>query len=442
MTLVRIDALGSGGDGIAMLDGQQVFVPFTAPGDEVDVTLQKVARDDGGRGRGASRGRKPGAAAAKAGGVARVKVGKLHVAGPDRVAPACRHFGSCGGCAVQHLSDDFMADWKRQQVQAALGRRGVDGIAVAETFRGGPARRRRAGLTAQSDNRGAVRLGFHARGSRELVDLQECPVLEPELARLIAPLRQVLAGKLAAKESARIAINLTDTGADIQIEGAFDPGPDMLMDLAAFADDFDLARLTLTGGSMGQVPIATRRPPTLEWPGLHVVAPPGTFLQADKVVEAEMQRRIAIAATGAKRVIDLFSGIGTLTAALPQTAEVLALDSAADAIRALRVGADKGRRTWLKTAVRNLMHDPLIESELAGHDLVILDPPAAGARAQAETLARSDVPRIVYVSCAPGTFARDARMLIDGGYRLTSVTPLDQFFWSPEIELLAVFDRP
>lgn len=438
MTLVRIDALGSGGDGIATLNGQQIFVPYTAPGDEVDVTLQEAVIG-GNRGRG---GKKPNAAAAKATGVTRVRVTKLHVGGPDRVQPDCVHFGSCGGCAVQHLSTDFMANWKRDQIQAALARRGIDDIVVDETFRGGPARRRRAGLTAQADNRGAVRLGFHARGSRELVDLRVCPVLDPALTQLIAPLRQVLAGKLAPKETARIAINMTDTGADIQVEGSFHPGPDMLMDLAAFADAFDLARLTLTGGSMGQVPIATRRPPTLEWPGLHVVAPPGTFLQADRVVEAEMQRRIVIASAGAKRVIDLFSGIGTLTAAVPATAEILALDSAPDAIRALRVGADKARKTWLKTAVRNLMHDPLIEQELAGNDLVILDPPAAGARAQAETLAQSSVPRIVYVSCAPGTFARDARMLIDGGYQLTSVTPLDQFFWSPEIELLAIFDRP
>ncbi|MDF1721884.1 MAG: hypothetical protein P1U65_14530 [Minwuia sp.] len=420
MTRVTIDALGSGGDGIAMLDGQQVFVPCTAPGDEVEVSLQT---------------------ARKGGGAAKAKATTQLVAGPDRVAPDCQHFGTCGGCAVQHLSADFMADWKREQVQAALGRRGVDGVTVAETFRGGPGRRRRAGLTAQADNRGAVRLGFHARGSRELIDLRACPVLEPDLARLIAPLRKVLAGKLAPKESARIAMNLTDTGVDIQVEGAFAPGPDILMDLAAFADAFDLARLTFTGGSMGEVPIATRRAPTLEWPGLHVVAPPATFLQADRQVEAEMQRLIAIASIDARRILDLFSGIGTLTAAVPQKAEVLALDSAPDAIAALRAGADKARRTWLKTAVWNLMRDPLIESELKGHDLVILDPPAAGARAQVETLARSDVPRIVYVSCAPGTFARDARMLIDGGYHLASITPLDQFYWSPEIELLAVFDR-
>ncbi|MDF1734993.1 MAG: hypothetical protein P1U37_06885 [Minwuia sp.] len=431
MSEVRIDGLGSAGDGIATLDGKTVHVPFTAPGDVVEIEIPRPARKPKGRGKG-----RPDAGAAP-----RPRVVKQVSAGPDRVEPACPHFGRCGGCALQHLSADFLADWKREQVVAALERRGISDVAVGETFRGGPGRRRRVSLTAQVGGRRSVAIGFHERGSRNLVDIGPCPVLEPALEALIAPLRSLLAAHLAPQEAARISINMTDSGADMLLEAEMRQGPDLFMDLAEFAETHDLARLTLTGRE-GETPIGARRQPVLEWPGLTVSPPPGAFLQTDRMVEAEMRRRVRAAAEGAASVADLFCGVGTLTAGIPPVAEVLAIDSAADAVRSLRAGADKARRTNITTSVRNLTRDPLSAVEISPLDLVILDPPAAGARAQVEVLAGAgaQVPCIAYASCAPGTFARDARILIDGGYRLVSLTPFDQFHWSPEIELFGLFE--
>lgn len=431
MNEVRIEGLGSAGDGVAVVDGETLHVPFTAPGDIVEVERPHPPRRQKGRGR----GRQQGAAQPKP------RMVKLVSASPDRVEPACPHFGRCGGCALQHLSDAFLADWKRAQVVAALERRGITGVAVDETFRGGPGRRRRISLTATGGGRQPVALGFHERGTRALVDIGPCPVLEPGLEALVDPLRALLATHLVPGEAARIAINLTDSGADMLLQAEMRQGPDLFMDLAAFAETHDLARLTLTGQE-GEIPVAARRQPVLEWPGLTVAPPPGAFLQADRQVEAEMQRRVSLAAADRASVADLFCGVGTLTAGVPATASVLAIDSAADAVQALRTGADRARRTSITTGVRNLMGDPLGAMEVAGLDLVILDPPAAGARSQVEVLAGAGakVPRIAYASCAPGTFARDARILIDGGYRLVSLTPFDQFHWSPEIELFGVFE--
>ena len=432
MSDVRIEGLGSAGDGIAVLDGKTVHVPFTAPGDVVRIELSHQPRKSGGRGRG-----RPDTAAV----APKHRVVKLVSAGPDRVAPPCPHFGRCGGCALQHLSADFLADWKRDQIVVALERRGITDVVVDETFRGGPGRRRRVSLTAQVGGRKSVAFGFHERGSRNLIDIGPCPVLEPTLEALIAPLRSLLAAHLAPREAARISINMTDSGADMLLEAEMRQGADLFMDLAEFAETHDLARLTLTGRD-GETPIGARRQPVLEWPGLTIAPPPGAFLQTDRRVEAELRRRIGLAAAGAGSVADLFCGVGTLTAGIPAGAEVLAIDSAADAVQALRTGADKARRTNITTSTRNLTRDPLSAVEIAALDLVIMDPPAAGARSQVEVLAGAgaQVPRIAYASCAPGTFARDARILIDGGYRLVSLTPFDQFHWSPEIELFGLFE--
>ncbi|MEC9346405.1 MAG: hypothetical protein VYB54_09265 [Pseudomonadota bacterium] len=416
--IVAIEALGAGGDGIAGLDGGQVFVPGALPGDRVEIAPEGKA---GGEGR-------------------QARLLRVLEPGPDRVAPPCRHATRCGGCALQHMAPAPLSDWKRQTVVVALGHRGFGAPPVGAIVPAAPGRRRRVAWTARTDRRGALLFGYHARRSRELVDIAMCPLLEPALEALLRPLRDLLRGLMPPRGEARVAATVTDGGVDLLIDLPGRPDSRAFERMASFADTHDLARLLLRQDGM-PVPVATRRPPVLDWPHLAVEPPPGGFLQADRVIEREMQRLVGDLAAGAARVADLYCGCGTLTAALDPASEVLALDSDAEAVAALKAAVNRvpGRR--VTALARDLNRRPLMANELAGFDLVVLDPPAAGARVQAAELAASRVPAIGYVSCEPATFARDARMLADGGYDLVSVTPLDQFHWAADIELFAVFRR-
>lgn len=416
--MLQIESLGAGGDGIAILDGARVFVPGTLPGDTVEV---RPAGASGGEGRQAA---------------------LLRVVQPsaDRVEPPCRHAARCGGCALQHVAPPVLADWKRRKVATALGHRGLAGTHLLPGLEGGPGRRRRVAWSARTDRKGHLLFGFHARRSRDLVDIGVCPLLEPALEALIRPLRALLPRILPVRSEARIIASLTDGGIDMLIEAPVASSATIFAELADFADRHDLARLTLTHDNL-PIPVARRRPADLRWPYLVVEPPPGGFLQADRLIEAQMQQRVAALAAGASRVADLFCGCGTLTAALDPETPVLALDSDAHAIAALRDGVNRQPGRRIEAAPRDLFRRPLRRDELAGFDLVLLDPPAAGARAQADEIAASPVPLVGYLSCDPATFARDARILVDGGYALESVEPMDQFHWSADIELFAVFRR-
>ncbi len=409
---VVIDHLGGLGDGVAQSASGRLHIPFTAPGDRAQIAL--TGKDA-------------------------AKLTTLLEPGPARVAPPCRHFGRCGGCALQHLQAGFTADWKRSRVVAALARAGLGDVAVGEIVSVPPGTRRRATLAANRAGK-SVLLGFAERGSHRLVDLRECWILRRELVALIAPLRERLPPLLDAGESADIALTWTDVGADFVL---IRRRPLTLADretLAAFAEANDLARISWRPApSAPAEPVAARRSPVIRFGDLAVAFPPGAFLQPSIEGQAELTKLVLNAVAGSKgTVLDLFSGLGTFAGPVAKTASVSAFDSDKAAIGALRAAA--GGRP-IQAIERDLFREPLMGRELSGFAAAVIDPPRAGAQAQVRALADGGIPLIVYVSCNPITFARDAAILADGGYRLDHVTPVDQFQWSPHIELAGIFRR-
>lgn len=412
MIEVEIATLGAQGDGVAEIDGRQVFVPYALPGDRVRVRI------DGERN-----------------GVMQGRLETLLRAGPDRVTPVCAHFGACGGCLLQHVDMAAYRHWKAGLIGTALARRGLGHVAVGELVATPPAGRRRAQFAALR-RRTDVVLGFNERRGRRVVDLDECHVLRPAIVALLPPLRHLLADLLSAGDAIDVHVTETDTGLDLWLQSDKPLGLAGHEALGGFAEAQDVARLCW--GARTAEPVVVRRTPTVTLAGTSVAIPPGAFLQASAAGQAVLCDAVGAALADRQRVLDLFCGCGTLTFAAPAAAQVMAVDADAAMVDALTAAA-RGRP--IDAARRDLQRRPFSVSELAGFDAVVFDPPRAGARQQAEAIARSAVPIVVAVSCNPATFARDARILVDGGYRLGAVTPIDQFLWSHHLELLAVFSR-
>jgi 23S rRNA (uracil1939-C5)-methyltransferase len=415
---LAIESIGARGDGVGHAAGRPVYVPLTIPGDWLRVELER-SRGDGYAGR----------------------ILEMLAEGPGRVPAPCPHFGECGGCALQHVEDLRYVAWKEQLVATALARRGFADPPLRPLLRIAAGTRRRANLAAERAGR-AVRLGFHARASNRVVDVTGCLVLAPTLSRLLPPLRAALLAVLPDGERIEVTATATDSGVDLLLEGRRPLELAAREALAAFAESADLARLTWCAHGLPSDPIATRRPPRIVFAGVAVDLPPGGFLQPTAAGEAALAAAVTQALAGCRRVADLYAGCGTFTFPLVRSARVHAVEGDAEALAAL---AGAGRRTVPAPAVtteqRDLANDPLTDKELERFDGVVFDPPRAGAKAQAEQLARSRVPKVVAVSCDPATFARDARILVDGAYRLLEATPIDQFVWSPHVEIAAVFVR-
>lgn len=422
--VLRIDALGAQGDGVGLLDGRAVFVPLAAAGDLIDVEIDG-ARGDGLAGR----------------------LLALREAGPGRAAAPCRHFGDCGGCAVQHLDGDTYGAWKAALVPGALARRGLGDAPLRPMIRIAPGTRRRADLTALKRG-GRVLLGFHARGRHRVVDLVECPILLPALATLLPPLRAVLASVLPDGGGAEILAVQTETGADLLITSPVDPTLDARLALSAFAEAQDLARLSWARPGDGLAePMALRRAPVVRFGGIAVTPPPGPFLQPSAAGEAALVAAVldglGTALRPGRRIADLYAGCGTFSLPLAAAgARVHAVDGAGAALDSLVAAARAARLGPQVTAERrDLDSRPLLPEELAGYDAVVFDPPRGGAWEQAAALARSTVACAVAVSCNPATFARDARALVGAGFRLDWIQPVDQFPWTGHVELVAAFRR-
>lgn len=359
---------------------------------------------------------------------------------PQTRTPACRHFGVCGGCAVQHYPDDFYVHWKLDRLREALA--GIDPPAFMPMARTPPGGRRRADLTLRHDRDGVV-VGYAQRRSHDLIDLGECPVLLPAIVALIAPLRRLVGAIVPLGKEAEAVINWTDTGADVLLV----PAARLELDLArreaiaTFAEAADVARVSW--GSRGKPEIVlTRRTPSLRFGPIDVEPPPGTFLQASFAGEATLRAAVRAWAGNAKRVVDLYGGLGTLSLPLLPTARVTVVEGNAAAVDAVKAALRKATLAGVAQAVvRDLRREPLVADELEAFELAILDPPMAGAAPQVRELARSRVPTLIYASCDPRSFAADARVLIDGGWRLERLLPIDQFLWSTHIELIALFRR-
>ncbi|MEL7097674.1 MAG: class I SAM-dependent RNA methyltransferase [Pseudomonadota bacterium] len=404
MYVYQIERLGAQGDGIAP---GPVIAPRTLPGELVEGDAV-----DG-----------------------RLETPRILQPSPHRVKPPCAHYKACGGCAVQHVSDELVADWKRGLVQHALEQHGVTAEVLAPVT-SPAAGRRRVAISARRTKSGAL-AGFHGRKSDTIVDVKRCEVLDPALAPSFDIARHL--ARVGASRSAELSVLVTASldGLDVAVTGGKPLDPEAQAELGLFCGAQGIARLAWNDEVIG-----LRHPPRQALGPAHVAPPPGAFLQATAHAQDVLQEAVVKAAAGVKSALDLFAGCGTFALPLAGQMRVHAVEGDTAMTRALEAGwrASPGLRP-LTAEVRDLFRNPLLPDELQRFEIAVLDPPRAGAAAQIAALAQSAVPVIVYVSCNPGTFARDAMYLIGAGFDIGPVQPVDQFRWSPHVELVATFTR-
>jgi len=416
-----VTALGAQGDGLAeneATDGTRLFIPYTVPGDRVRARRTAVDRAE--------------------------PLDWLTL-GPRRQTPPCPHFGpgKCGGCAVQHLDDAFYAEWKARIAADTLARAGLAGFELAPLRRTAPRERRRAEFVARV-SRGEVTVGFHARGSHDIVAIGPCPILVPALERVLGPLREFLSAALAEPSVLDILATALDSGLELVFTGAAPPDRARREACARFAEQHDLTRIAWRRAKTDSPEtIIQRRPLRIQFGDIPVDLPAAAFLQASAAGERAIVEVVRTATGTARRLADLYAGSGAIALALADgKRRIHAVEAAKEMIEALDLAARRaGFGGPISVERRDLVRRPLIGEELAAFDAVVFDPPREGAAAQAVALADSKVPVVIGVSCNPATFARDAQILVRGGYRLTAVTPIDQFLWSPHLELVGEFRR-
>ncbi|WP_394115398.1 class I SAM-dependent RNA methyltransferase [Xanthobacter lutulentifluminis] len=399
--------MGAQGDGLVSGPDGALFAPYTLPGEEISGTVEKD----------------------------RIAVAEVLTPSPERTTPSCPHFGRCGGCLLQHWQSAPYLAWKRALVAEALAREGIAAEVLPVIDAHGAGRRRVIFHARQYGARTVV--GFAERRSHAMVALEGCPVLSPALDRALPAARAVAAALAPRNKPLDLQIVATDTGLDMDVRGSGPLPPALLAEVAALAGEFSLARLTRHGELVLQ-----REPPVLTMGRARVELPPAAFLQATVEGEHVLAEAVAAGLAGARRVADLFAGAGTFALRLAERARVLAAESHAGALNALlKAARNTSGLKGVEGEARDLFRRPLMAAELAAFDAVVMDPPRQGAEAQAREIAQSKLARLVYVSCNPTTFARDARILAAGGYSLGPVQPVDQFRYSPHVELVATFVR-
>lgn len=405
-TRFTIKRLGSQGDGVAETETGELFIPFTLPGEAVTAARE---RD-------------------------RATLMAVLEASPLRIDPACRHFTECGGCAVQHLQADAYQQWKRDKVVHAL--KGIAGD-IGALMPCAPHTRRRVVLAARRADTGML-LGFHRHLSPEIIPIEECPISLPEIVAALDRLRSVADLVCATTKSFRMVVTVTGSGLDVAVYESGKLGENQRRVASNFVMANGFARLSIDD----EIVIEPKKPVVM-FGTVAVAVPPGAFLQATEAAEQAMADIVGGHLKRARKVADLFAGCGSFALRLAAKSEVHAVEGDAAALSAL----DRGSRfaTGLKRVTgerRDLFRRPLTFKELNAFDGVVFDPPRAGAEDQSKQIARSDVPFVAAVSCNPVTLARDLRILMDGGYVLKSVTPIDQFLWSPHVEAVALLEKP
>jgi 23S rRNA (uracil1939-C5)-methyltransferase len=402
---VTIDRLGMHGDGIAP---GPVYVARTLPG---EVIAGEIEGD-------------------------RIAAPKIVTPSEMRVKAPCPHYARCGGCALQHARNDFVGTWKQNVVVTALAAHGIE-TEFRPLISSSPRSRRRATFSGRRLKSGAL-VGFHTRASDTLVPIPDCHLLHDDL-RGALPMLEALTGIVGSRKGeVSFAVALSEAGLDVDMATTREVDAKLVTDLAELAREFDLARLSQRGDT-----ILTRRAPHVLFDGMRVVPPPGGFLQATPEGEAALRAAITEAVGPAKQITDLFAGSGTFALPLARTAQVHAVEAVAAMTEALHLGWREAKRVKnLTVETRDLFRRPLLPDELRKTDAVVIDPPRAGAEAQVAELAKAQVGRIAFVSCNPVTFARDAKTLQQAGYRLNWVQVVDQFRWSPHIELAASLTAP
>jgi 23S rRNA (uracil1939-C5)-methyltransferase len=405
-----IDRLGHRGDGVVDGTAEPIFVPGALPGEMIEVDSVPGHPD-------------------------RRQLLRIEKPSAERIVPLCPHFGVCGGCAVQHLEMSAYRAWKRELVIAALRQMGID-APVADLIDAHGVGRRRAVFHARGIGN-VLEVGFSAPRAHRVVAIDRCPVLAKSLDGALKAAWAIAEVLLPAKKPLDIQVTATDTGLDIDVRGSGPLTAPLSAELAKVAAEQRLARLTRHGELIAQA-----RPPALRIGRATVALPPAAFLQATAEGEATLARLVLAACAGAKNVADLFAGIGPFALRLAAQARITAADDDGDAASAVkRAAAATAGLKPIDVKVRDLFKNPLVPEELDGFDAVVFDPPRQGAQTQSRALAASRVPLVIAVSCNPGTFARDLRLLIDGGYRLTSVTPVDQFRYSAHVEIVASLEK-
>ena len=407
---LTITRLGHRGDGIADSNAGPIYVPYTLPGEVVEVEDFPGHPD-------------------------RRHLLRVETASAERVAPICPHYGVCGGCQTQHWDFGRYRLWKRDLVVQALRHAGLD-APVGELIDAHGEGRRRAVFHARRGDHDVLEVGFAGYRTHQIISINECPVLAPSLAgavRIAWAIAETV-GRLG--KPLDIQVTATDGGLDVDVRGSGPLPQKSATALARFAEPHRLARITRHGELIVQ-----RAPPTVRIGKATVTLPPCAFLQATAEGEAVLARLVAGHATGVKTIADLFCGVGPFALRLAEQARVSAADGDAGAVAALRQAANTPGLKPIAADVRDLFRRPFAPDELKRHDAVVFDPPRQGAEAQARTLAASRVPLVIAVSCNAATFARDARLLVDGGYRLTAVTPVDQFRYSAHVEIVAKLTR-
>ncbi len=408
---LKIARIGHRGDGIADTNTGPVYVPYALPGETVTVEPVSGHPD-------------------------RRHLLSVDHASHERVTPVCKHFGICGGCATQHWSLAEYLLWKRNLVVEALEHAGL--IAPVEPIIDAHGKgRRRAVLHARRGNGDILEVGFAAQRSHQIVGIDTCPILAPGLGGAVLASWAIAEILKPANKPLDIHVTATDSGLDVDVRGSGPLSTKLTTAMARLAEQHRLVRITRHGELVLQ-----REQPMLKIGRASVPLPPGAFLQATAEGEATLARLVTEHIGDARRVADLFCGIGTFALRLAEKARVMAADSEASAVQALtRAVAKTPGLKPVEANARDLFRRPIMAIELKAFDAVVFDPPRQGAEAVARELALSQVPLVVAVSCDASTFARDARILIDGGFRLAGVTPVDQFRYSHHVELVAKFIR-
>jgi 23S rRNA (uracil1939-C5)-methyltransferase len=408
---LTIARMGHRGDGVADTPTGPIYVAYTLPGETVEVEAWPGHPD-------------------------RRHLLRVDTPSAERITPVCPHFGVCGGCATQHWTAERYRAWKHELVVTALRDAGIEAEVGSLVDAHGEGRRR-ATFHARRGMHGVLDVGFAAWHAHHVVAIDRCPVLAPGLDGALKAAWAIAEALSPKGKPLDIQATATDGGLDVDVRGSGPVGPQQSLALSRIADQHRLARLTRHGDL-----VSRRTAPTVKMGRAAVTLPPGGFLQATMAGEAALAQLVDAHIGKVKHVADLFCGIGPFALRLAERCRITAVDSDAEAVAALRqaVVSTSGLKP-IAAECRDLFRRPFVARELAGFDVIVFDPPRQGAQAQASEIAASKVPLVIAVSCNPATFARDARLLIDGGYRLVAVTPVDQFRWSSHVELVACLRR-
>jgi 23S rRNA (uracil1939-C5)-methyltransferase len=406
-----IDHVGHRGDGVAIEGSHAIYVPYALAGETVEVTAVPGHPD-------------------------RRRLLQVERASPQRIAPFCPHFGLCGGCAIQHWDTESYQAWKRDLVVEALAQAKV-AAEVTPLIDAHGLGRRRITLHARMGTHEVLKVGFAAANSHDIIPVDRCPILDPGLSGALDAAWAIAEPLIAIGKPLDIQVTATLNGLDVDVRGSGALPSTMITALSRIAEQHRLARLTRHGEL-----VLMRAPPTVLIGTAQVMLPPGSFLQATVAGEETLARLVSDHCQRAKHVADLFCGVGPFALRLAAKSRIAAFDSDAGAVASLQKAATStpGLKP-VKAEARDLFRRPLLPQELRDFDAVVFDPPRQGAQAQATQLAASKVPTVIAVSCNAATFARDAKILIDGGYRIEAVTPVDQFRHTPHVELVAKFRR-